>query len=68
MKNKEKYIDKICDIVAENELIAVDKKTKELKLCPKTHCKNCFFEDYDEPCRSLMRKWLDEEYKEREHD
>lgn len=65
MKNKEKYIDQICDFVCEEGGLAVRKDTGEVVKCDGLICRLCLFRKEHEDCLVVARRWLESEYIER---
>lgn len=66
MKNKEKYVKEIVDIVCNGDSIAVVRSTGELGPCCETSCRECIFYDRTNPyCRDRIRAWANSEYIER---
>jgi hypothetical protein len=63
MKNKEKFANEIIDIAICGSL-AIDKETLKPKKCEGCPCYDCLYGDSREDCNDLIKKWLDEEYKE----
>lgn len=62
MKNKEKFINEICDVAVHSK-IAVTKDGKIVR-CDETECKDCKF---NINCSTKIRDWLEEEYKAPEY-
>lgn len=65
MKNKEKYVDEIMQLVIDNKTLCVSKDTNELIDCDLCDCSECLF---DSPCgcsRKGRREWLEAEYAEK---
>lgn len=65
MKNKERYMDEILDIVVRGEKLAADNRTGMPFACHKirSECKKCLFKGYFSPCSKLRKSWLEAEYK-----
>lgn len=64
MKNKEKYLDEIMQLVIDNKTLCVSKDTNELIDCDTCDCDECLF-DSPMGCSHKGRKeWLDAEYVE----
>lgn len=66
MTNKEKYYNKIINIVLANADIAMNKNTSELTSCAGIQCVQCKFNESGLPCKAEKLKWLNEEYIEPE--
>lgn len=65
MKNKERYVDEIMDIVTSSRL-AVLAKTNKPCGCHQIACSDCLFgEILDKDCFEEAKKWLEEEYEPR---
>lgn len=64
MKNKEKYIDELMDIIINGRPLAINKQTNRPVQCNnKIDCVNCLF--YEMGCNDEGRKeWLEQEYHE----
>ena len=65
MKNKEKYIDQICDFVCEEGGLAVRKDTGEVVKCDGLICRLCLFRKEREDCLVVARRWIESEYIEK---
>lgn len=66
MKNKEKYVKEIVDIVCEDVSFGVDKRTGSLVSCRELHCAKCLFNEMNRhACYDSRKKWSDSEYVER---
>lgn len=65
MLNKEKYRDKIFDIVVDGGTVAFDKKKQTMTYCSHTHCTDCLFEV---DCVTERKKWMNSEYVDPEVD
>lgn len=63
MKNKEKFLDKIIDLVCTGERIAVNNKGEVVSCISVGLCRNCKF-GMEKECEPAIRKWLEEEYVE----
>ena len=63
MLNKEKYRDKILEIVVDGGTVAFDKKKQTMTYCSYTHCTDCLFEV---DCVTERKKWMNSEYVEPE--
>ena len=64
MTNREKYAEKILDIVCEGGSVAVDVETLRPVDCTKIRCRECKFEMNGIPCGSLRKQWCNAEYTE----
>ena len=65
MKNKEKYVKEIVDIVCEDVSFGVDKRTGSLVLCCELHCAKCLFNEMNRhACYDSRKEWADSEYVE----
>lgn len=65
MKNKERYVDEIMDIVTSSRL-AVLAKTNKPCGCHQIACSDCLFgEILDKDCFEEAKEWLEEEYEPR---
>lgn len=62
MTNREKYAEKILDIVCEGGSVAVDVETLRPVDCTKIRCRECKFEMNGIPCGSLRKQWCNAEY------
>ena len=63
MKNKEKYIDELIQIIVSGYFLAVDKCTNEPRRCDhKTSCIECLFNKTG--CSNGRKEWLEQEYQE----
>lgn len=66
MKNKEKYVKEIVDIVCEDVSFGVDKRTGSLVSCRELHCAKCLFNEMNRhACYDSRKEWADSEYVER---
>lgn len=66
MKNKEKYVKEIVDIVCEYGSFGVDKRTGSLVSCHALHCGKCLLNDMNpRDCYKSRKEWADSEYVER---
>ena len=61
MKNKERYVDEIMDIVPFSKL-AVSKKTNKPCRCTQIMCRNCLFGQWFGYCGEKAKEWLKSEY------
>ena len=65
MKNKEKYVKEIVDIVCEDVSFGVDKRTGSLVSCRELHCAKCLFNEMNRhACYDSRKEWADSEYVE----
>lgn len=65
MKNKEKFKDKIVDIVCNGGTLAVDIETNEPVDCNTFECGKClFYVNEFGTCYYSMKKWVNQEYKD----
>lgn len=63
MKNKEKYFDKLIQIIIDGYTLAVDELTDEPRRCDNNiSCFSCLFGDGS--CISGRKEWLEQEYQE----
>lgn len=66
MKNKEKYVKEIVDIICEDVSFGVDKRTGSLVSCRELHCAKCLFNEMNRyACYDSRKEWADSEYVER---
>lgn len=66
MKNKEKYVKEIVDIVCEYGSFGVDKHTGSLVSCHELHCAKCLFNEMNRyACYDSRKEWANSEYIER---
>ena len=66
MKNKEKYMKEIVDIVCEYGSFGVDKRTGSLVSCHELHCGKCLLNEMNcHACYDSRKEWADSEYVER---
>lgn len=66
MKNKEKYVKEIVDIVCEDVSFGVDKRTGSLVSCRELHCAKCLFNEMNRhACYDSRKEWAESEYVER---
>lgn len=64
MKNFEKYEKKLKEIINDDENIAYDKRTNEVKSCSEVLCEQCLFKHYFGDmniCASKVHQWLFQE-------
>lgn len=61
MKNEEKYVEEIMDIVPFSRL-AVSKETNKPCRCNQIMCKNCLFGQCISHCDEKAKEWLNAEY------
>lgn len=65
MKNKEKFKNKIADIVCNGGSLAVDIETNEPVDCSTFDCNKCLFYGSEFAlCSNVMKNWANQEYKE----
>lgn len=65
MKNKEKYIDEIINLMLKRCTIAFDVKNKKIVSCYGLDCENCAMYERGKRCNyKTILKWLNSEYKE----
>lgn len=64
MKNKEKYIDELTEVLINN--LAIDKKSGSFNRCHTMICDDCLFLK-GTPCSDVKREWLEAEYQEPIH-
>lgn len=64
MKNKEKFKDKLVDIICGGDSIAIDKETHEPIPCSDIKCGNCLFYSVKLNCPDTLVEWANQEYKE----
>lgn len=66
MKNKEKYVKEIVDIVCEDVSFGVDKRTGSPASCRELHCGKCLLNEMNRrACYNSRKEWADSEYVER---
>lgn len=66
MKNKEKYVKEIVDIVCEDVSFGVDKRTGSPASCRELHCGKCLLNEMNHrACYTSRKEWADSEYVER---
>lgn len=66
MKNKEKYVKEIVDIVCEDVSFGVDKRTGSPASCRELHCGKCLLNEMNHcACYNSRKEWADSEYVER---
>lgn len=63
MKNKEKYIDELMEILFTKDLLAVNKETNRPVRCKSFKCSYCLFDNNCQGSES-RKNWLNAEYKE----
>lgn len=63
MKNKEKFKDKILDVVCNEGKLAVDAKTHEPVSCNSISCGDCLFY-CTALCSDAVVEWANQEYKD----
>lgn len=62
MKNKEKYIDALAELIANEDTLAVEKDSNKPVSCGGFYCVDCLFDDN---CNYSARlNWLEAEYQE----
>lgn len=65
MKNKEKYMTEIIDIVCEDVSFGVDKRTGSPASCRELHCGKCLLNEMNRyACYDSRKEWADSEYVE----
>ena len=67
MKNKEKFLDELLEMVTETEGLAVSMEIHEPDYCRNVPCSECIFHYMDANCIEGRKQWLEEEYNEWEN-
>lgn len=61
MKNREKYAEELLNVACTGNIIAIDKRTMQIRGCAGLLCGNCLFSNYGN-CDTRLAEWAESEY------